>query len=133
MARPQGSKNRFGPTDTLKRIYELFVRPFIKQYVTHDSLENVAIDAFFNSTDRKVYFCKAKEPFRISGPSWASESEPFRLVPGAGRRHVEKGQPLVLRLDRRTPDRSELEFDGQVFVLSKAELALIQEKIEVVA
>lgn len=135
MARPDGSVNKVGVTDSGNKIYQWFIKPFLKGFtLTEDELEGEkGIEAFFDIENRKVVFCKATRSFTIPGPMWASPSQPYKLVPGVGRRYVTKGQGFVLRMDRATPDRSEVEFEEQVFVLSRAQLAAIQDFIKVVS
>lgn len=90
------------------------------------------VDAFFLVETRDVHWCRAIEQFMIPGLMWESLSRPSRLIPGTGRRHVLPGHKFILRTDDTMPERNEIEYMDQVFVLSEAQLMAIREKFEAI-
>lgn len=130
------TKNRYGYGDEIKAIFDLFIKPILKQFHYKDEEMEMreGINWFFNSNSRSLYFCKAKESFSMPGRMWKSLSHPGILVPGTSwGRYVEKGARLVTREDDTMPDRNEIEFNGNMFVLTKAEWNVIEPKLERIA
>lgn len=118
-------------------LYKLFIKNIVGRQLTNSgvitdaqSFFKTAVESFFLVDERDVRICRAKLPFNIPGPRWESLSNPSRLIPGDGVRHVPVGATFVLRTDIDMPERSELEFKDQVFVLSGAQLNALREKFE---
>lgn len=135
MGRPKGYRRPLEETPDGILFFKLFLKPFLSELTLGDEQTNAVegIEAFFSATTRKVMYVKASESFTIPGPMWASLEQPTRLVPGTGRRYMAKGQYGVLRMDKTMPERSEIEFEEQVFVLTRAHLSYILEKLTVVS
>jgi hypothetical protein len=127
--------NRFKYEAAIKRIFDLFVCKFLQQVTLQEEESRVkqGIRAFFAADVRIVSFCKATEAFKMPGRTWRSLEEPNVHVAGVGRRHVPKGAALTVRLDERMPDRCEVEWDAQVFVMSQAEWLMVKEKLKPIA
>lgn len=132
--RPRKS-NRKSPrleaTPALKDIYNFFVKPFERAYCSqwHENTFSETVEAFFNTQSRNLSFCKASMSFTMPGGMWRAENRPYELIRGTGRRHIKTGDALVVRTDEATPNRCELEFDEQIFVLTKAEFDVIKTKL----
>lgn len=119
-----------------ERIYDLFIKPFLREYTLEEG-ETPAIEGmerFFGVPDRRVYFVKSKGAFLLPGRVWATKSAPYKIIPGSRViREMPRGAPGILRVDKRMPERSELEYGEYIFVLTQAELQFILEKLELVA
>jgi hypothetical protein len=126
--------NKIGATVALKQLYDKFFKPFMRHFDPKNDWDVLTegAEAFFGLPYRRIAWCKATEAFKLPGGVWASQSEPHKVYQGAGRRHVRKGDSLVIRRDMKLK-KNEVEFDEQVFVLTDAELAFIEEKIAIIA
>ncbi len=135
MGRPKGSRAPYKETEEGLRIHELFLKPFCREHTLEEGQTNAVegIEAFFNVHTRRVYYVRANKSFTIPGGMWASLEQPTRIVPGVGRRYMAAAQTGVLRVDKTMPDRSELEFEDQVFVLTSAHLYHILPLLDLVA
>lgn len=125
--------NRLYSTPAAIALYRGFVRPFMDAF-TFSDIERTrwieGIEKFFNIDSRRIVWCRAKESFYIPGPMWATTSQPYNKIPGVGRRYVNVGAALYVRQDTERPDFNEVEFDNQVFVLTDAQLRVVEEKLE---
>ncbi len=135
MPRHKGSINKVGSTIAIRKIWRFFVRRFLAEYTLppDEKSHEGGVEAFFNLPNRRVAFCRASEAFTIPGPKWASDEQPYLLIPGVGKRAVPKGAGFVLRVDKAMPERNEIEFEDQVFVMSLAQLMAIKDRIKVIA
>ncbi len=135
MARLFGTPNKVKSTAAIRFLWQHFVKVFLSMYTMppDEKSHEGGVEAFFGLPDRRVAFCRAAESFTIPGPMWESLDQPYILIPGVGKRAVPKNAGFVLRVDKAMPNRSELEFEDQVFVLSRAQLSAIKDKIRVIA
>ena len=135
MGRPKGSRTPWKETEEGKEIYRLFIQPFLAEYTLEEGQVGAVegIESFFNLATRKTHFVRCTTAFNIPGLMWESPERPTRLIPGVGRRYMAPKQVAVLRMDKTMPERSEFEFEEQVFVLTRAQLTFILEKVEVIA
>ena len=122
-------------TDTVFRIFNLFIKPLIKEFIiAPNSTENILhrkLEMWFNKDDRDIWDVRAKSPFNLVGPRWMSLSTPERMhIHGDGERAVVKGDILCVRMDARTPNIVEVQFKEQVFVMRSYEWAVLSEKCE---
>lgn len=126
---------RIGQTTSSKALYQWFVKPFLKEYTLPADASHwkEGLLAFFNVDRRPIVWARAKEAFKMPGQMWSSQSQPYKLVEGTGDRVVYRGAPLIVRRDLTAPDRNEIEFREQVFVLTEAQYNVIREKLEVIA
>lgn len=126
------SPNKLKPTDALQSFYHNFLKPFLGEFKLHEGQKQFeeGVEAFFNVEARPILWCRATSAFRMPGKMWRTPSEPYTLVEGVGRRQVTVGSAVVVRLDAAMPARVDVEFDDQVFVLTHAELAVIQTKLK---
>lgn len=127
--------NRLKETEAFKLFYSGVLQPFFRRYTLNDEQSYLrdGVEAFFNTQTRSTLWCAAVESFTLPGLMWSDPSHPFHLVQGVGRRYVKKGDGFVLRQDSELPDRNEIEFEEQVFVLTEAELNAIKSKFKTVA
>ncbi len=135
MARPPNAPSKVGSTPALKDLYISFLKPFLSQYYIHEEQTLMAegVEGFFSVKSRPISWCKAKRSFTMPGYMWRSPSRPFDFIEGVGRRYVKPGSSVVIRSDANLPDKHDVEFDEQVFVLSDAELSVVKEYLEVLA
>jgi hypothetical protein len=132
----------FGANPYIQKIYEWFIRP-LAMTVEHSNYSGEEeeiklperIRVVFGTGMREVFFCRANCAFRLPGGVWRNLSTPSDIVYGdvMTRRLVRKGDPLVYRRDSRTPERCEVEFSEQVFVMTEAEFNVVREKLEILA
>ena len=137
MIKTTKKKSRAGiaRTDTVFKIFNLFIKPLIKEFVVPPTAtENVLhrkLEMWFNKDERDIWDVKCRVPFIIVGPRWMSLSTPERFhVYGDGDRTVSKGDYLCVRTDIRTPDIVEVQFKEQVFVMRATEWSVLSEKVE---
>ena len=132
----KGRKPRFIPRNGIDhQFYNLFLKPFMRNYVFTDGQNHFSegIKAFFGAHYRSVYWCRATQPFELPGWIWRTPDDPSIRYPAGGNRRVTKGNQLVIREDLRTPNRIDIEFKNQVFMLKKSQWDVIQEKIQRIA
>lgn len=116
-------------------LWQRFVRPFLESFtmLSHERLFEDGPAYFFNVDGRRIQWCKCVTQFKMPGAMWLSESEPFFTIEGTGKRDVRPGAALIVRTDGALPDRNEIEYADQIFVLTDAELAFVHEKLKVLA
>lgn len=113
-------------SDELRKIALWFIKPIVR-YVNIEEVDNVlekATGIFFNVDTRTVYFARALHKFRMPGRLEGHSSKINR--------EVSTGAPLIVRIDETRPDRNEIVYRDQLFVLSQTQYSLIQERLEVV-
>jgi hypothetical protein len=129
------SPNKIKPTEVTATFWRYFLKPFAEAYNyaqgQEERVEGYA--AFFGASHVRVAYGRARQPFKMPGTQWAETSGPKRFIDGTGRRHVKVGDVFVLRFDAKYPDRCEIEFDEQVFVLNEAQYDAIAEYIKLEA
>lgn len=134
--RKKRAPNKIKDTPALTALYDYFVKPFLRDYHLHlEQFETQeGYEAFFSVNERATLWCICHTSFTMPGDSWLDTSHPYNVVKGVpGRRYVKPGDGVVVRLDKRLPDRNEVEFDEQVFVLTRAQLAHINQYMRIKA
>lgn len=133
----RGPKPRYGTS--IRQFYRLFIEPFTKAYSfsedqhEEEDIPRLGVEAFFGVEFRSVLWARARSKFEMPGAVWDSLDKPHIIYAAGGRRNVNKGDELIVREDIRTPDRTDIEFDGQVFMLTAAQYQVIKPKIERIA
>lgn len=83
---------------------------------------------------RDMYFCKAEIAFKMMGKEMLHPSEK-KWHYGTINRAVKRGQSLIVRVDKRTPNRVDVDLnlgeEVRTFTLNNAEYELLREKLEV--
>ena len=125
------SPNKVKPTEETRAFFRYFLRPFVEAltYSTNEQESIQGYERFFHFDSRRVHYAKAERSFTMPGALWADEGQPFTRVLGTGRRRVERGDLLLVRVDATTPDRCEVEFDNQVFVLTEPQYDVVAEHL----
>lgn len=132
MARPQKRNSRLFQTKKSPLtdfIYKHFIEPIETslKLTTED-----ALSLWLGIKHRDMYFCKCDVPFKMPGV----ETKPHpHIVHGTLNREVKTGSSIVVRIDKRTPNRIDVDFstgdDVRTFLLTSAEYELLREKVEV--
>lgn len=127
--------NKLYSTEAARALYALFVKPFFNAFTLRPDQDywREGLEHFFSIHTRKIVWYRAEQSFYMPGSMWASLSHPYVTVQGTGSRYVAQGKGLWVRTDEAMPDRNEVEFEDQVFVLTNAELQVIKEKLKAVA
>lgn len=117
-------------TDAIKTIKNWFIEPFIRGLeMDRYSMDwETGVRHFFSSETREIGIYRAMEPLQMPGKR-QTEVPAFYVV-GEGRRQVKIGQTLLARIDEQMPDRVDVEYDEQVFLLSAAEWQFVSEKLK---
>lgn len=122
-------------TETIEKLFRLFIQPILPHFiVAPGTTENVLhrkLEMYFDRENRDIWLCRAKFPFKITGPSWVTPSTPHKLhVDGTGDRNVEKGNYLWVRMDAMRPDIIDVEFKDQVFAVRASDWEVFSSKCE---
>lgn len=120
-------------SNSAKVIYTRFIKPLVNSMALgyDDNIFVESIARFFVVKTRTVLFCKAKEGFSVPGKSWSEH--PNVIEWGALTRQVKKGSALVVRYDELMPNRAELEYGNEIFIMPIVTLkSLVELKMEVV-
>lgn len=137
MGKTTKGRSGIARTETIAKIFKLFIQPLIKEFVIpQNATENVLhrkLELYFDKDNRDIWLVRAKSPFIITGPRWYTPDTPERLhVHGDGNRHVVKGDYLYVRSDGKRPDVVDIEFKDQVFATRTTDWSVLSEKVEFV-
>ncbi len=109
-------------------VWDNFVAPLEKIFPSRED----ALGAWLGLKYRDIYFCKCDEPFTMPGLEQISGP---KFQPGTVNREVKRGQSVLVRIDKRTPELVDVDLnigeDVRTFRLTTAEYQLIAEKVEV--
>lgn len=119
-------------TEDIKLIFEKFIKPVLSRVDLEENESNFrgAIEAFFQVQTRDVFFARAKLNFKLPGFLVSELDRKDKLIPGAGRRSVKRGNILLVRTDKHMPDRIDIEFDDQNFQLNSPEYSVIKDHLK---
>lgn len=106
-------------TEEMKRFLKALVFPMfanIQVNANEDDVLRAKLDIWFDAKNRDVMLYQAVGTIKIVGPRWHSLSTPEKpFVSGDGRRTINAGDILWVRMDSRAPDVLDVEFKDQVF------------------
>lgn len=128
--------------EAIRTLYDKFIRPLALSYTSGEEDPRAfqdGIEQVFNFKTRELWVGEAKESFRMPGKTWRGGRHDDLEV-GVHDRQVKAGDLFIVRLDTNMPDRVELEKGDDrghedspiIFVLSRAQFAVIREHLRVI-